>query len=201
MSKIYTKTGDKGFTSLYDGDRVHKQSLLINLLGEHDELSSRIGVVCSMLDSTKYNHIISYLRNIQRTLHDFNTHIATQELSGKTVPQFEQKIVLEMENFIDRLESEVPVLKEFILPGVTQIDSHIHLCRTQSRKVERMMHTYNQARSDSWACVGKKDKYNPRKVTPVMLQYMNRLSDFFFVLARWMCLKIVRNSVHIGQTK
>ena len=169
--KIYTKTGDTGSTSLYDGSRAPKFSIVFNVIGEIDELNSRIGLLCTHMTDTDTD----MLRKIQRTLQDFNSHIATIDKTNKKLPDLSESLILELENMIDEMEKICPKLTKFILPGVTTPDALAHLCRTQARKAER------------WIV----DMHFSHKVNipEIIIKYMNRLSDFFFVFARWICVK------------
>ena len=167
--KIYTKTGDAGNTSLYDGSRAPKFSVVFQVLGEIDELNSRIGLLCTHMPDT------DMLRKIQRTLQDFNSHIATIDKTNKKLPDLPESLVLELENMIDEMEKVCPKLTKFILPGVTTPDALSHLCRTQARKAERYivdMHFSHKV-----------------EIPEIIMKYMNRLSDFFFVFSRWICVK------------
>jgi len=165
--KIYTKTGDSGNTSFFDGSRAPKYSMAFQVLGEIDELSARIGLLCTHLEDT------NMMRKIQRTLQDFNSHIATVDKTNKKLPILSENLVLELEKMIDEMENTNTKLTKFILPGVTPADALSHLCRTQSRKAERYMIEYCTTES---------------VILPeCMFKYMNRLSDFFFVFARWIC--------------
>ena len=173
--KIYTKTGDAGQTSLYDGSRRSKADDIFMTLGEIDELSSRIGMLCSMLKDCTFIDVFLF-RDIQRHLQDFNSHIATLNKVNKKLPVLEENWILDLENSIDKMEKDLPKLTKFILPGVTQDDSQSHLCRTQTRKAERMI-------------ILLSEKY-PEHIPTEISKYMNRLSDFFFVLSRWICQKL-----------
>lgn len=193
--KIYTKTGDSGQTSLYDGSRCSKADDIFMSLGEIDELSSRIGMLCSMLKNILGKYSVSnilrnlmvgnntvfechtiLLRNIQRHLQDFNSHIATLNKENKKLPALENEWILDLEICIDDMEKDLPKLTKFILPGVTEIDSQSHLCRTQTRKAERMI-------------ILLSEKY-PEHIPIEISKYMNRLSDYFFVLSRWICYQL-----------
>lgn len=168
--KIYTKTGDKGETSFYDGSRAMKSNINFEVIGEIDELSSRVGMLCALIDK---HHFTFNLRKFQATLQDINSHIATINKTKYKLPELEPIIVTELENAIDEMEKVNPKLTKFILPGVTQTDAFAHMCRTQTRKVERMI-------------IGLQIE-QPDIVPEIVLQYINRLSDFFFVFARWIC--------------
>lgn len=168
MPKIYTKTGDGGITSLYDGTRMGKDAVFFDILGSNDELTSRIGMVYAILsdqtpNNNNYNDILPILRNIQQTLQDINSNIARAKVN------IDDQIVEILEGHIDTMTAKLPPLTKFILPGERILDAHIHLCRTQTRKVERDIWTMNRS----------------NEVDPVICRYINRLSDFFFTLARW----------------
>ena len=165
--KIYTTTGDAGQTSFFDGSRAPKYSIAFQVLGEVDELSARIGLLCTHLEETYM------MRKIQRTLQDFNSHIATIDKTNRKLPVLLDSLVTELEQMIDEMEKTNPKLTKFILPGVTTADSVAHLCRTQARKAERYLIEYRMTELTS--------------LPEVMFKYMNRLSDFFFVFARWIC--------------
>jgi cob(I)alamin adenosyltransferase len=175
--KIYTKTGDGGMTSLYDGTRVQKSHEIFDLLGEIDELSSRIGMLCALNRSNEHSdqrlsNTSQLLRTIQHILQNFNSHLATPDESKKSrLPVLSETWVTKLEDAIDSMEKENSKLTKFILPGVRPIDAQAHLCRTQTRTVERML----------------VEKYNNCDVNLIMLHFFNRLSDYFFVLARWFC--------------
>lgn len=175
--KVYTKTGDQGITSFYDGSRRSKSNIHFEVLGSIDELSSRIGMLVVLT-----NEKIPLLRKIQRTLQDFNSHIATIYKVGKRLPIFNVNLVEELEESIDIMEKVNPKLTKFIIPGVNQDDAQAHMCRTQSRTAERniirLLEYYkNQNLSDN-------DTFT---LPEIIICYMNRLSDYFFVLARWLC--------------
>jgi len=181
MPKIYTKTGDKGSSALYDGQRCSKSDLIFDLLGEIDELSSRIGYLCSLLygsldELDKYN----ICRDIQQNLQNINSTIATVDRSKLKLPSADymnDTHITKIEQHIDNMQKELPTLTKFILAGTGPRDAQAHLCRTQTRKVERYL------------CKTKsKPVYGEMVVLDEQIYvYVNRLSDFFFVLARWLC--------------
>jgi cob(I)alamin adenosyltransferase len=178
--KVYTKTGDNGTTSLYDGTRCNKSSDIFMALGELDELNSRVGVLLADMDIGEgtidtdpsfLERIETNLRQIQSNIQNINSVLA----SGKKITKnMISEDITNLENEIDWLESYNPRLTKFILPGVTRADSSSHMCRTQARKAERIM----------WALQHNDDTID---VPPLELAYVNRLSDYFFVLARWIC--------------
>jgi len=198
--KIYTKTGDSGKTSLYDGNRASKYLINFEVIGEIDELSSRIGLLYvyiqnlvsnkdeSMLEYYKY--LLNLLRKIQCNLQNFNSYIATLEQNNRRLPELDNNMVEELEQSIDHMEQTNPRLVQFILPGVSQTDAQAHLCRTQTRKAERMLVYLHD--SKEILSIIKKDRdiqfeLENFLIPEIILKYMNRLSDFFFVLARWLC--------------
>lgn len=188
--KIYTKTGDLGETSLYDGSRAPKYAINFEVLGEIDELSCRIGMLISLLNNDDRFNIL-FLRKIQRTLQNFNSHIATIDQTNRKLPVLSESLVQKLEEEIDNMEFYNPTLTKFILPGVTQEDSQAHLCRTQARKVERVLN--NLHNTSELLTVYKKGEHShveleQFKIPEIMLSYMNRLSDYFFVLARYICV-------------
>ena len=208
--KIYTKTGDNGTTSLYGGERLSKDSIFFDVLGENDELTSRIGCLCASINEVKpyidspiilelRERLILILREIQGNLQDINAIIAGASvlLEGKSkskrLPTFTQDNVTNLEQFIDCLEEYNTKLTKFILPGVTSIDANAHMCRTQARKVERYIYRIDHCRDVLYDCRRGEQKsidLNAIKIAPNILKYTNRLSDFFFVIARWLCANV-----------
>ena len=165
--KIYTKTGDSGKTGLIGGTRVSKSDIRIEAYGTVDELNSQIGVL------TTYNigtDCINTLREIQHKLFSLGAHLATDR--DKTEYQTASIITIDdisfLENEIDRMEALLPALSNFILPGGHRAAAIAHICRTVSRRAERRiieMTTIYQIENES-------------------IIYVNRLSDYFFVLSR-----------------
>lgn len=185
--KIYTKTGDKGTSSLYDGNRISKNSVIFQTIGEIDELTSRIGITCA-LSSSNYL-VVELLRKIQCKLQDINSIVATVDVKGRKIPEINEDDVLFIEKKIDEFEKFNDSLKAFILPGVTVVDSHLHFCRTQARKVERMLWSLQNDESVVVAERGKTVDIGTVQFNPNLLKYVNRLSDFFFSFARYICKK------------
>lgn len=169
MSRLYTKTGDKGFTTLYDMRRVPKTEMVFDVLGDLDELSAHIGHLCS---SGLNDEDIKFLRYVQSFLLDIGSNFATTTRRNNIkITTLED--VKKVENAIDFYDSKSPKLTEFILPGVNIKDSIAHICRSVSRRVERNM----------WKL---KNEYETFYVEDETFQYINRLSDFFFAFARYL---------------
>ena len=170
--KVYTKTGDKGETSLVGGSRVLKSDLQIDLYGEVDELNSRIGLLVVHTDDDK---AVVLLRKIQSCLFDLGSNLACEEEKKEkfNLPQLAENEVKEIESEIDRINAYLPELKNFILPGGSVASSFAHLCRTSCRRVERLLVGFS----------------SQGELPAFSLEYMNRLSDYFFVLARFLNLQ------------
>lgn len=167
--KIYTRKGDKGMTALWDGGMTSKSDYRFVIVGEIDELSSRIGMLCALLD--KDFEYMSFLRKIQGNLQFINSHIVTVKKQA-TLKQIEPIDIKELEYNIDSIDKRNEPLTKFILPGIDSIDAQCHVCRTQCRKVERFI----------WL---KKEYLDENPNAENIFKYLNRLSDFFFVLARF----------------
>ncbi len=159
---IYTRTGDTGTTSLFGGKRVLKCEQLVKVYGSIDELNSWVGLIASQLTIPD---VQQFLATIQSDLFTIGSTLAgwKGDLKGLT------KRVDEMEARIDAMEKELPPLKNFILPGGSTLGAYIHITRGMCRKVERQA-----------VALAQKEK-----VDPLVIQYLNRLSDLFFMLARF----------------
>lgn len=182
MPKLYTKTGDTGITSLYDGSKRSKGHIIFDVLGNLDELSSNIGFLCAKVysreieDRSNFSELIDKsvsncdkLREIQVTLLDIGSNIAViDENKKKRVPKITENNVGRIEGWIDKCEGKNEKLTEFLLPGIKEIDSQCHICRSVTRRVERSM----------WQLNDEVD------IDENILKYMNRLSDFFFAFSR-----------------
>lgn len=159
---IYTKTGDTGSTSLFGGKRVLKCEELVDVYGSVDELNSWVGKVASDIQSPD---VQVFLSAIQSDLFTIGSHLAGWKAELKELP----KRIGEMEERIDILDDKLPKLKNFILPGGTKLASEIHLTRAVCRRVERQT-----------VALGQKQAIDSK-----ILVYLNRLSDLFFMLARF----------------
>lgn len=163
--KIYTKTGDDGTTSLYGGRRVNKDELRIEAYGTVDELNSFVGLCASALLDTD---VLEVIMEIQNRLFTIGSTLANDPHKELTTPDIFESDIQLLENTIDNLNKDLPPLKNFILPGGNKAVSYAHICRTVTRRAERRI-------------VSLADQ---EKVEPIVIKYLNRLSDFFFVLAR-----------------
>ena len=162
-SKIYTRTGDKGYTSLAGGKRVPKTHPRIEAYGTVDELNAFIAVLLDTIDDREDRE---FLVRIQSQLFTLGACLAAgdEEKPSSILP--EEVAALEQE--IDRIDALLPPLKTFILPGGCSSNSWANVCRTVCRRAER--HIYRLK--------------NQAEIDPPLLQYINRLSDFFFLFAR-----------------
>jgi cob(I)alamin adenosyltransferase len=165
--KIYTKTGDAGETSLFDNTRVSKADPRVEAYGEVDELNACLGVACAAgLDAD----LTSVLTAIQRDLFAVGARLA--DPSSRIAARVEKAAVSQddverLEQTIDRLEETLPPLRRFILPGGSSAGALLHLARTVCRRAER-----------------RAIALGPDAVEPLVLVYLNRLSDLLFVVAR-----------------
>ena len=166
--KIYTKKGDSGYTLLIDGKIVYKHNLSVAAYGTIDELNSFLGLLKDYIDDEKIKDV---LNTIQLKLFSIGSILASgenQNISEKV--KIEKKDVEYIELEIDRLNEYLPELKNFIIPGGHKISSYSHVCRSICRRAERKISELNKNSS----------------VDPNILAYVNRLSDFFFVLSRFL---------------
>lgn len=164
--KIYTKTGDKGFTSLIGGTRVPKYDLRIEAYGTVDELNSYIGLIRDQEIST---HDKQLLKQIQDRLFTIGATLAADpERSRMVIPDLHDEDIDLLEQEMDNMDKQLPQLKHFILPGGDSIISFCHIARCVCRRAERLsVHLAEDS-----------------KVEEKVMIYLNRLSDYLFVLAR-----------------
>lgn len=175
--KIYTKTGDLGETSLIGGKRVSKAELRLNSYGTVDELNSVLGLLIAQIGvsnskkSKKLALCIEILIAAQSSLFDIGSHLAceSEELALK-MPKIDSSQVTMMENWIDSANLDLTPLKNFILPGGSLAAAHAHLGRTVARRSERLV-----------VALSKK-----AIVASEIIIYLNRLSDYLFVVARYL---------------
>jgi cob(I)alamin adenosyltransferase len=164
--KIYTKTGDKGETSLIGGVRVPKFHIRIESYGTVDELNSYIGLINDSIPEKKYSDI---LLEIQDRLFTIGSVLASDpEKSKMKIPDLHASDIELLEQKMDEMDATLPELKSFVLPGGTIAASHCHVARCVCRRAERLV---VQLASET-------------EVPEVIVKYLNRLSDFLFMLAR-----------------
>jgi cob(I)alamin adenosyltransferase len=171
LSKISTKTGDKGETGLGDGSRINKTSTRINVIGEVDELNSWVGVLSAELDIKNEHQAI--LSQIQHDLFDLGGELCVPGYKALAPSMLE-----ELENKLVDINEALPPLKDFILPGGNKAASYCHMARSVGRRAER-----------SIVALANEEKKIGKEINPLAVQYLNRLSDFFFVLARCLARK------------
>lgn len=165
--KIYTKSGDKGKTSLLGGDRVKKFDLRINAYGTSDELNSWIGLIKDQ--SIKQQHK-DFLLEVQDRIFTIGSNLSAlgNKKSTFSIPEICEKDVFLVEKEIDLLQESLSPMTSFILPGGHTIVSYCHLARTVCRRCERIVIQLSESED----------------VSPFITQYLNRLSDYLFVLSR-----------------
>jgi len=165
--KIYTKTGDGGETGLFGGPRVRKSDPRVSAYGEVDELNAALGLVRTGVEDPE---IEGHLAHLQEELFCVGAELATPQgaKARSAIPQVDARWVSRLEGAIDAWEAELPALTHFVLPGGTRTAAALHLARCACRRAER--HVVALAAE--------------AEVTPIVLAYLNRLSDFLFVAAR-----------------
>jgi cob(I)alamin adenosyltransferase len=169
LNRIYTKTGDQGQTHLAGGQRVAKDSLRIECYGTVDELNAFTGMAAiSAVDSVPA--LVPILRRVQHELFNLGSILATrpEDVHPKQARVTEVE-VRQLETEIDRMNEDLAPLRSFGLPGGTRLNTELHACRTICRRAERL--AVSLAREEA--------------VPPEVIQYLNRLSDAFFVWSRW----------------
>lgn len=176
--KIYTKTGDKGVTSLIGGERVPKYDGRIEAYGTVDELNSWIGL---LRDQEIEKPVKEMLLEIQNNLFTLESQLAKGQGWEKTeLPDLTNKDIEKLENEIDEMEKSLPQLSSFILPGGHPVVSYCHLARTVCRRAERL--TIKTAENF--------------RVDLLNIKYLNRLSDFLFVLSRKLSNDLNAEEIH-----
>ena len=171
LNKIYTRTGDDGSTGLADGSRASKDCFRVRAYGEVDEANSAIGVARLHIDNIELERSLA---RIQNDMFDLGADLSTPTMED--AKEQESKTLRIVQSQIDRLETELDALnkdlaplKTFVLPGGTPPAAYLHLARAITRRAEREIVT--MAREET--------------INPLALKYINRLSDFLFVAARW----------------
>lgn len=182
MAKIYTKTGDRGQTSLMDGSRVPKSDIRVETYGTIDELNAAIGVAIAELPNVQYSisNIQGELISIQKDLFELGSMLANPATSYDipTTGYFDGRIK-NFEQFIDDMTTKLPLLSNFILPGGGKAGSQLHVARTICRRVERRIIALSQ----------------DEKIDGVVIRYINRLSDLLFTMSRYVNWKEKKKEV------
>ncbi|MES1989971.1 MAG: cob(I)yrinic acid a,c-diamide adenosyltransferase [Pseudomonadota bacterium] len=173
LNKIYTRTGDKGTTALATGERVPKHALRIESYGTVDETNAMVGL--ARLHTKADAKLDAMLARIQNDLFDLGADLATPGKTTSDLGYEPLRIVAaqadRLESEIDELNADLAPLRSFVLPGGTAAAASLHLSRTVSRRAERLMTALNES--------------DEAGVSEAALKYINRLSDFFFVAARY----------------
>lgn len=169
LNRIYTKAGDKGQTSLAGGRRVAKDSLRIECYGTVDELNAFIGIA-SVSAQDALPALLSILRRVQHELFNLGSILATpHDQVHPRQPRITEIEIQQLEREIDEMNASLTPLRSFVLPGGSRLSTELHACRTICRRAERI--AVRLAREE--------------QVPPEAIQYLNRLSDAFFVWSRW----------------
>ncbi len=169
--KIYTKLGDKGKTSIIGQNRIDKHDARIEAYGSIDELNSYFGLLRSFDNVKKINFLSDFLIKSQNNLFVIGSYLAQTQQKRIKCQDFliSDKIIKDLETIIDKIEKDIPSITRFVLPGGDVISSHFQIARTICRRSERRITFFNQK----------------EKLDNNILIYINRLSDFLFVAARY----------------
>ena len=165
-TKIYTKTGEKGETGLYSGQRVQKDSLRMHAIGDVDELNACLGTVRAKGCN---DHVEKMLHELQRQLFSVGADLSAHMDSRVKVPRISEEDVASLERWIDELDASLEPLQKFILPGGSEVSAQLHLARSICRRAERAV-TSLMKNED---------------IGDHVLKYLNRLSDLLFMMARF----------------
>ncbi|MCS7172875.1 MAG: cob(I)yrinic acid a,c-diamide adenosyltransferase [Armatimonadetes bacterium] len=168
--RIYTRTGDRGQTALWGGERVWKDHPRVEAYGTVDELCSVLGIVRRLLPG---GELPEWFGRIQDTLYGIAAELAAPRPEEGRTPRLAGEFVEELERWIDRMSADLPPLRSFVLPGGTEAGAWLHLARAVARRAERRV-----------VALARQEPLNPE-----ILRYLNRLSDLLFVAARWVNLR------------
>lgn len=161
LTRIYTKTGDKGTSALANNERISKDSALFEAIGDVDEANAAIGVAMSFINNMD---VLEVLFHVQNKMFDLGADLASSKL------RLTQNYIDFLETQIDRFNNELEELNSFVLPSGSKASSHLHLARTVVRRAERRV----------WRVV------NTKEANELLAVYLNRLSDLLFVMARYL---------------
>jgi cob(I)alamin adenosyltransferase len=163
---IYTKTGDAGDTGLLGGNRVSKDHMRIEAYGTLDELNAWLGLIADVFPNQFES---DFVRGLQNDVFLLGSHLAAENEKGKSyLNPIRAELLQELESEIDRMTASLPPLRNFILPGGHVVVSQVHIARTVCRRAERMVVRLHHA----------------DQVDPLIIQILNRMSDYLFTLAR-----------------
>lgn len=195
MAKIYTKTGDSGTTALVGGTRVSKAALRVQCYGTVDELNAHAGLLRDQLESIGVENMIL---SIQEALFVLGATLASDpdKKSKIALPELKETQILDIEKQIDKMSDELPKMTHFILPGGHPFVSQAHITRCVCRRAERecveLLIQMNPAVADPSKRAQKEEQsIDPLEISHKRIaKYLNRLSDYFFVLGRYISLKL-----------
>jgi cob(I)alamin adenosyltransferase len=176
LTRIYTRTGDSGETALVGGERIRKTAIRVEAFGTADELNSVLGILRTLIDqhgNQKSALVVDSriaLQRLQNRLFDLGSLLASSDATHAGMPEIGAVDITWLEQEIDRMNESLPSLSSFVLPGGGMINAHAHLARTVCRRLERSMWRLQEESGT---------------VPEPLLVYVNRLSDYFFVYARW----------------
>lgn len=172
LNRIYTRTGDDGTTALSTGERRRKSDLRVDAYGTVDETNAVVGIV-RLVTKEAFPDLDGMLGRIQNDLFDLGADLATPEgpaITWEPLRMTDAQVV-RIEAEIDRLNADLSPLRSFVLPGGSAASAHLHQARTVSRRAERLAVALSLTEGEI--------------VNPAAVKYLNRISDFFFVAARW----------------
>ena len=175
--KIYTKTGDKGETSLFGGARVPKSHIRVEAYGTVDELNSYIGLITDLITTPQYKTV---LKEVQDRLFTIGSILATEPSKQMKTPDLKKEDIQLLENEIDAMDAQLPPLKNFILPGGHSTVSFCNIARTVCRRAERLVINLVLLEKEE----GQPINPNNELGQALSIQYLNRLSDYLFILGR-----------------
>ena len=175
--KIYTKTGDKGETSLFGGARVPKSHIRVEAYGTVDELNSYIGLLKDLIETPQYKAV---LKEIQDRLFTIGSILATEPSKQMKTPDLKNEDIQFLENEIDTMDVQLPPLKNFILPGGHSTVSFCNIARTVCRRAERLVINLVLLEKEEGQLINPHNELGQA----LSIQYLNRLSDYLFILGR-----------------
>jgi len=170
-SNVYTRTGDDGTTSLVYGQRIRKDNIRLEAYGTIDELSSALGIIATAPDAPA--GLRTQIIEIQNRLFDLGAYLATDAENNPSLPGITPRTIAGLEQEIDRMDAQIPPIRSFIIPGGSQLSAFAHLARTICRRAERAIVALS----------------SETRILPIASEYVNRLSDYLFVAAKYINAK------------